>query len=201
MLSSYSLRWKASSPGISVDGVEFQCLPSGLHDLETDTVYFTKDNLTGVSVFNKVNASAEDRNANFAAVGALISSRDNQSIPWRYVSSLTQVARELISNLDDHSALESLWEHRSQRLHRPKTTTAEALSSDDPALSLVLMLKLFGPLLFPLQRAALLGKGILLNGRPPVKTNCEIGMSSRHDQQRALRPYSLQSGRSRQASR
>lgn len=50
-----------------------------------------------------------------------------------------------------------------------------ALSVDHPALSLAGHLEAFGPLLFPLYRAALLRKRILVLTHPPVQKACDLG--------------------------
>ena len=52
----------------------------------------------------------------------------------------------------------------------------QSLSEAHPAKSLPTFLKAFGPLVFPLYRAALLRKRILLVGEAPVHINCNYGM-------------------------
>ena len=51
------------------------------------------------------------------------------------------------------------------------------LPPSHPALSLPEFCRVFGPLLFPLYRAALLRKRILLVGEAPVHENCDLGTS------------------------
>ena len=53
----------------------------------------------------------------------------------------------------------------------------QALSSHHPALSLPAMLDSFGPLIFPLYKAALLRKRILLVAPAPVELACNFGNS------------------------
>ena len=48
------------------------------------------------------------------------------------------------------------------------------LSQHHPATALPILFKLFGPLVFPLYRAALLRKRILLVGEAPVEVNCNL---------------------------
>jgi hypothetical protein len=55
------------------------------------------------------------------------------------------------------------------------TSAPHMLSSHHPALSLIQFTKSFGPLLFPLYRAALLRKRILLVGEAPVHQTCDFG--------------------------
>ncbi len=51
----------------------------------------------------------------------------------------------------------------------------QSLSSHHPALSLPVLLDTFGPLVFPLYKAALLRKRILLVGQAPVELACNFG--------------------------
>ena len=49
------------------------------------------------------------------------------------------------------------------------------LSPHHPALSLPIFLNTFGPLVFPIYKAALLRKRLLLVGPAPVEMNCNFG--------------------------
>jgi DENN domain-containing protein 11 len=51
----------------------------------------------------------------------------------------------------------------------------QLLSAHHPAISLPGFITAFGPLIFPLYRAALLRKRILLVGDAPVEPNCNFG--------------------------
>ncbi|KAL8973673.1 MAG: hypothetical protein Q9197_002071, partial [Variospora fuerteventurae] len=59
----------------------------------------------------------------------------------------------------------------------------QTLSAHHPALSLSTFLDTFGPLLFPLYKAALLRKRILLVGQAPVEVACNFGKHSIHQRQ------------------
>lgn len=52
----------------------------------------------------------------------------------------------------------------------------QSLPPSHPALSILNYIDTFGPLVFPLQRAALLRKRILFIAPPPVRLMCEYGM-------------------------
>jgi DENN domain-containing protein 11 len=54
-------------------------------------------------------------------------------------------------------------------------TQGQPFSPHHPALSLPKLIDEFGPLIFPLYRAALLRKRILLLSKPPVEQNCNFG--------------------------
>ena len=51
----------------------------------------------------------------------------------------------------------------------------QSLSPHHPALSLPVLLDTFGPLIFPVYKAALLRKRILLVGQAPVELACNFG--------------------------
>lgn len=53
----------------------------------------------------------------------------------------------------------------------------QLLPSHHPALSLPAFLDAFGPLIFPLYKAALLRKRILLVAQAPVEQTCNFGMA------------------------
>jgi hypothetical protein len=57
-------------------------------------------------------------------------------------------------------------------------TLKHVLAAYHPALSLPDLVDTFGPLIFPLYRAALLRKRILLVGDPPVELSCNFGTAS-----------------------
>lgn len=54
----------------------------------------------------------------------------------------------------------------------------QSLSPHHPALSLPVLLDTFGPLIFPLYKAALLRKRILLVGQAPIELACNFGKCS-----------------------
>jgi hypothetical protein len=51
-----------------------------------------------------------------------------------------------------------------------------SLSAHHPAWSLLKLLETFGPLIFPIYRAALLRKRILITAHAPVEETCNFGM-------------------------
>jgi DENN domain-containing protein 11 len=51
----------------------------------------------------------------------------------------------------------------------------QTLSPHHPAISLPILVSDFGPLIFPLYRATLLRKRLLMVGEPPVEQNCNFG--------------------------
>lgn len=57
-------------------------------------------------------------------------------------------------------------------------TPNQTLSPHHPAISLPKLITEFGPLIYPLYRAALLRKRILMLGEPPVEQNCNFGTNN-----------------------
>ncbi|KAI7499823.1 hypothetical protein KC367_g4101 [Hortaea werneckii] len=195
----YTIAWKRSLPDADLGGIEYKCLPSGLHSVESDLVYFTQGQLhVGISAFAQEEADSEHRNARFCAIGALVSSAHGQlGRCWLHAAALKKLARQLVGNSDDKTALDSYWKTCQQTneqgvvhdRHGPRvdgigsTRLSESQHglkldvegvADHPALYMPALLDCFGPLIFPLCRASLLRKRILMLGSPPVQRNCSM---------------------------
>jgi hypothetical protein len=192
---SYTIAWKRTASDTDLDGVEFKSLPSGLHSLASDLVYFTHAGYAGLSAFARGDASEADRNANFVSVGILVR-REGRfgrlGRGWLLAGKLEKMAAALAED-ETVAPLEEFW---ADLTSRPKTkhtdskgsirdraiSTVTAIPKDEerlpeyhPALAILQYLALFGPLVFRLQQAALLRKRILFVGSPPVRTTCEFG--------------------------
>ncbi|KAK1051580.1 hypothetical protein LTS16_002451 [Friedmanniomyces endolithicus] len=138
----YTTAWKRSDPDLDLSGVEYKSLPSGLHGVQQDLVYFVHD-------------SALER---FWEKHRLDDARS------RRPSSRDEIRDSLVTSLKRKRGLSGV----SDGLKLSDSTIA----TDHPALYMSGLLDSFGPLLFPLYRAALLRKRILLIGSPPVQVNC-----------------------------
>ncbi|KAL8943895.1 MAG: hypothetical protein Q9216_000789 [Gyalolechia sp. 2 TL-2023] len=216
--AGYTIAWKRSIPGLDItDSVEFKSLPSGLHNVKEDTVYFIhEDEFAGISSFVNGEAEESDRNALMLAVGALVPlSAGRLGKSWRHADGLRAVARDLAKDPSETDPLEHYWqEHqyrevedtirapsgeespsiqREKRRHlksspnsQPRTRNravssasalappGQTLSIHHPALSITAFLDTFGPLIFPLYKAALLRQRILLVGQAPVESACNF---------------------------
>lgn len=183
---------------MTLDGaVEFKSLPSGLHDVASDLVYFVHEGFAGLSAYAKGEASAEDRNANFVSVGILVSRAYGRlGRSWLLADRLQKLAAALADDATATAPLEAFWEEQSgskggaggEGNGRKGHSRARALSnvtaivaSDQhlppfhPARSMLEYVEVFGPLVFRLQQAALLRKRILFVTSAPVRTCCEFG--------------------------
>lgn len=185
-----------------MDGVEYQCLPSGLHSVREDLVYFVHGEYAGVSAFVREEADKHHRNASFVAVGALVSLKYGKlGKSWMHAEALKSLAHEVVQDLENKQSLEQFWERHgvdgqsygvaSVTPQTPSTGDSErkrslsdapeslisgrSLEKDHPALSMPDLLETLGPLLFPLYRQALIQKRILLIGSTPVRPACNYG--------------------------
>lgn len=222
--AGYTLTWKAAQPGIELEGaVEYKSLPSGLHTVTDDLIYFVHDDYAGLSAF--VNAPVEDteaRNARMLAVGVLVPlSYGRLGRAWRHAEALKEIASKMVLSGKETSFLEQYWEKNKPRnesvqqealapkeaLESPAVTFQEQpkssrkqghtrqrsssdgagilasghkLSPHHPAWSLNTLLDTFGPLIFPIHRAALLRKRILISCHAPVQEVCNFGKHLQH---------------------
>ncbi|KAK6539977.1 hypothetical protein TWF694_008811 [Orbilia ellipsospora] len=215
--AGYLIEWKKAASGVNVDGVEFKSLPSGLHKLTEDLVYFVHQPFAGVAAFINVPADEASRNSTMLSVGVLVPlSYGRLGRSWRHAQNLKDLAATLVRDLKDHTPLENYYDlyHASDELmeqHINNKNTAfspsitrsvsfqqaktqprmhlrhrsisdattllipgQSLSPHHPALSLPDFILTFGPLIFPLHRAALMRKRILLVAEAPVEKACNF---------------------------
>lgn len=211
--AGYTISWKVSKPGVELESVvEYKSLPSGLHTVSDDLIYFVHDGYAGLSAF--VNAPVDDtasRNAHMLAVGVLVPlSYGRLGRAWKHAESLKAIASKLAANSQDVATLQEYWEKNQARdatddeampkddpesptaiLRSPKTSRGpmrnrsasdgtalmlpgHRLSPFHPAWALTKLLDAFGPLIFPIHRAALLRKRILISGHAPVEQACNF---------------------------
>ncbi|KAL2220894.1 hypothetical protein M432DRAFT_630592 [Thermoascus aurantiacus ATCC 26904] len=210
--AGYVIAWKRSLPEVELGGVvEYKSLPSGLHNVTEDLVYFIHDQYAGISAFVNKPAAESERNALMLAVGVLVPlSSGRLGKGWRHATGLKQLAQTLADDTSNTQPLVDYWEtfhqarendspalidsplespsslrskskgERPENLRRSRAlsdaTALEmskpALAPYHPALSLPEFLDSFGPLVFPLYRAALLRKRILLVAEAPIHQAC-----------------------------
>ncbi|KAH9012268.1 hypothetical protein EDB84DRAFT_1536650 [Lactarius hengduanensis] len=93
--SSFISRRSLPHSDLQLDGVEFSSLPSGLHLVEQDVVYFTKDGLHGVCVLTRRQTSEQgQRGFRLSSLGILLA-RSLRLRPWRHVPALKALVRGL----------------------------------------------------------------------------------------------------------
>ncbi|KAF4981345.1 hypothetical protein FZEAL_2830 [Fusarium zealandicum] len=212
--AGYTIVWKQSAPGIELEGlVEYKSLPSGLHTVSEDLIYFVHDGgHAGLSAFVNMPCDEEEaRHARMIAVGVLVPlSYGRLGRAWRHAEALKEMASKLAEDRKKISILEDYWTasrekpgqgHRrlsgetpvsspsihSQPLGRKSHNrnrsasdgaslipAGHSLSPYHPAWSLTSLLDKFGPLIFPIHRAALLRKRILISCHAPVHEICDF---------------------------
>ncbi|PGH28219.1 hypothetical protein AJ80_00109 [Polytolypa hystricis UAMH7299] len=210
--AGYTIAWKRSIPDVELENVvEFKSLPSGLHNVTDDLVYFVHEQYAGISAFVNRPAEESERNALMLAVGALVPlSYGRLGKIWRHAARLQELAEKVAENPEDTSSLSLYWDSHqlsSNEVPSPPDSPLDSLSSlktrqtairdgfqrnralsdatalmtskqvlapYHPALSLPTFLDAFGPLVFPLYRAALLRKRVLFIGDAPVQPACDF---------------------------
>ncbi|KAJ5682860.1 hypothetical protein N7462_006025 [Penicillium macrosclerotiorum] len=206
--AGYVISWKETAPGVEVEGVvEYKSLPSGLHNVTEDLVYFVHEQHAGISAFLSQPAEEAERNAKMFAIGILVplsSGRLGKS--WRHAPRLKELTQEYAADMSNTQILSDYWDsfriggadsavpdspiessislrfragdrpdaHRNRAFSDALLLEASrpALTPFHPASSLPDFLETFGPLVFPLYRAALLRKRILFMTEAPVHEPC-----------------------------
>ncbi|KAI4125927.1 MAG: hypothetical protein LQ347_005179, partial [Umbilicaria vellea] len=114
--AGYTIVWKQSIPGLKLtDSVEFKSLPSGLHNVKEDLIYFLHDDTyAGISAFINEPATKSERNALMLAVGVLVPlSQGRLGRSWEHAQGLKDLARELAQDTSKTQPLEDFWDkHR-----------------------------------------------------------------------------------------
>lgn len=94
--AGYTIAWKQAAPGIELEGlVEYKSLPSGLHTVSDDLIYFVHEGAhAGLSAFVNMPCDEEDaRNARMIAVGVLVPlSYGRLGRAWRHADGLKELA-------------------------------------------------------------------------------------------------------------
>ncbi|KAI5783646.1 hypothetical protein EDC01DRAFT_618882 [Geopyxis carbonaria] len=204
--AGYTIKWKRTAEGVDLDGVEFKSLPSGLHNLKEDLVYFVHEKHAGVSAFINVPAEESQRGALMLSVGILVPlSYGRLGRSWRHAEGLKTLARQFSSDTTTLAPFEEYYERfrvqdgelvgspisrrstinslgkKDRRHFRTNSVSdtalilpGQTLSQHHPALSLSEFMDTFGPLIFPIYRAALARKRILIITHAPVEKACNF---------------------------
>ncbi|KAK1242244.1 hypothetical protein MKX07_000230 [Trichoderma sp. CBMAI-0711] len=206
--AGYTIVWKRAAPGLELEGVvEYKSLPSGLHTVSDDLIYFVHDGThAGLSAFvNEPCEEEEARHARMIAVGILVPlSYGRLGRAWRHAENLKQMAATLAKDRNQTEILETYWDANKakegetfstvntpispvpdqfRKTHGRNSSLTDGvslfqpehkLSPYHPAWSLAELLDRFGPLIFPIQRAALLRQRILISCHAPVHEICNF---------------------------
>ena len=77
---------------VELESLEFKSLPSGLHNVTRDLIYFTHYEHTGISAFVNNPSEHSDRNAVMLAVGVLVPSHGLLGKSWKHAEGLKELA-------------------------------------------------------------------------------------------------------------
>lgn len=99
----YTLGWHQTIAKVKLeDSVEYKSLPSGLHSLKEDVIYFIHEEYAGVSAFVTYPAEESRRNAVMLAVGALVPlSMGRLGRSWQHVPHLQALASKIAEERPD----------------------------------------------------------------------------------------------------
>ncbi|KAI9738133.1 MAG: hypothetical protein M1818_005562 [Claussenomyces sp. TS43310] len=213
--AGYTISWKRALSGIELEGVvEYKSLPSGLHTVKDDLIYFIHEQYAGLSAFVNAPDAESSRNARMIAVGILVPlSYGRLGRSWKHAEALKAIGQQLVLKPAETEILEKYWEaHKPVATdERPPTASSSDslstlqgkpvkrrvgqsrptrnrsasdgtallppghhLSAYHPAWNLPWLLETFGPLMFPIYRAAMLRKRILISCHAPVHQICDF---------------------------
>ncbi|RPD53578.1 hypothetical protein L226DRAFT_509969 [Lentinus tigrinus ALCF2SS1-7] len=178
-----------ASEDLDLSNVEFSCLPSGLHLIERDVVYFTKDDHQGVCVFRRRRTSEDGhRGFRLSSLGILLA-KSPRARPWQHVAALKELVNTIYNSMEDRDTLEPLesdwdparaffeerkvrddgssstWEGWGPELEGPRSDCA-------PTTHLPHLLRILGPSSLTLYKHILGRRRVLVITRPPVEAAC-----------------------------
>ncbi|KAF4162381.1 hypothetical protein CNMCM6936_002144 [Aspergillus lentulus] len=127
--AGYIISWKRTVPGVEIEGVvEYKSLPSGLHNVSEDLVYFVHEQYAGISSFVNQPADEAERNAQMFAVGVLVPlSFGRLGKSWRHAPRLKELAETYAKDMTNTQPLSDYWDNFEIRVN-----DASAMSADSP---------------------------------------------------------------------
>ncbi|KII90378.1 hypothetical protein PLICRDRAFT_38890 [Plicaturopsis crispa FD-325 SS-3] len=190
-----TLDWfQKASEDLNLDSVEFSVLPSGLHLVDQDVVYFTKDAYQGVCVFRRrVTTEHGHRGFRLSSMGILLA-KSARPRPWRHVAPLKELVSMMYSSIENRGSLEPTeddWEPAKAFYANRQVQTADLGGAGDwngwsheldgpgaegpainPTLHLPHLLRILGPSVLTLYKHVLGRRRILIYTLPPVEAAC-----------------------------
>ncbi|KAH9850465.1 hypothetical protein C2E23DRAFT_869926 [Lenzites betulinus] len=179
-----------ASEDLDLSHVEFSCLPSGLHTIERDVIYFTKDEHQGVCIFRRRQTTEHGhRGFRLSSLGILLA-KSPRPRPWKHVAALKTLVTTIYSALEDRDALDPLdadWDPARVFFEERKVRRADLSGSgnwlgwnselegavpDSPTLHLPHLLRILGPSSLTLYKHILGRRRVLIVTLPPVEAAC-----------------------------
>lgn len=179
--AGYKMVWSKSPSNISLDGLEYKALPSGVHEYEAATIYLTHEwegkLYYGLAVFHQLDlneSGSSDRElVRMYSIGILLEPMKGKfwkpnefgSVGWEHFDAIGETLGEFIKD-ENFSRLDSLYEKLTGQclLDLPKPSSTPPIKSmlRHPLGKLPAVLSIMGPLAFPIYKAALLRKRLLI---------------------------------------
>lgn len=179
--SGYKMVWSKTSSNISLDGLEYKALPSGVHEFETATVYLTHEwngkLYYGLACFRQLDLNEnEETNRDLVrmySIGILLEPikgkfwKPNEfgTVGWEHSDAVQETLLEFLKD-EDLLRLDTLYQNLTGNglLDLPKPNSPHALNTmlRHPLGKLSAALSAMGPLTFPIYKAALVRKRLLI---------------------------------------
>ncbi|KAJ8515463.1 hypothetical protein ONZ45_g7114 [Pleurotus djamor] len=182
-----------ASDDLSLKNLEFNALPSGLHLVDEDVVYFNRDDHHGVCIFRRRKTTEHGhRGFRLSSMGILLA-KSHRPRPWRHTAALKALVTYIYSNLELTGILEPTeddWEPARRFFEERKVRRAdlggagrwdgwshdlyELETNSNPALHLTHLLRILGPSALTLYKHVLGRRRILILTLPPVEAACVL---------------------------
>ncbi|KAG6868851.1 hypothetical protein C0993_008980 [Termitomyces sp. T159_Od127] len=174
---------------LSLDNIEFSVLPSGLHLIDRDVVYFTKDGQHGVCIFSRRKTEEQgQRGFRLSSLGVLLA-RSRRPRPWRHTAALKELVTTIYNQCEEagiSQPTESQWEparafFEERKIRRVDLSEWNSWNQDfsdpsefdsHPTLHLSHLLRILGPSSLTIYRHILGRRRILIYTQPPVEAAC-----------------------------
>ncbi|RHZ59502.1 hypothetical protein Glove_363g30 [Diversispora epigaea] len=121
---------------ISGRGIEFQSMPSGLHAVNKDTIYFVRPPFVGISVFinEPTLDESQDRGAHMVSVGILVTPTMETGLcgrPWKHLEFLQNEIGHLVHSSKDYSNLKQYFDKRGILLNHTDDVLVSLVDEDN----------------------------------------------------------------------
>lgn len=186
--AGYTLEWSKTTGDVSLDGLDYKLMPSGIHEFDTSTVLlshlYDKTLYYGLSRFRQINLNTGDENSRdnikMYSLGILVEPLDALSSKktalwkpndfinngWEYINQLDDTLGQYLAERDyetgETSRLETLFGLLASPLLSVKGPSHAANLDNHLLNTLPDLLDQLGPLVFPVYKLSLLRKNVLL---------------------------------------
>ncbi|KAI5967252.1 hypothetical protein CANMA_003072 [Candida margitis] len=199
MKSGYKLLWSKAANDVSLEGVEYKSLPSGIHDLQEATIFLSHKSgnslLYGLSCFKQFaidSSKTDDRdNLRMYSVGVLCEPKESDWKPnefinngWEYIEELKDVLSEIEADIIRKKEAGLELDLDLTKIGKDLQQVGSAGSSlnipgAEPSkgkhllLNLPPMFETLGPLIFAIYKQSLLRKNILFFNEMHLNSDAE----------------------------